>query len=243
MEDYFTQEGVYFFSAAPIPQKSGGRMIAEIKAIVDTIKIAVEGVKSFRNKKIKTDVALDLLRIYFILMDLARDGLELLNSAGEDPAKTIKNLPSEDAENILADWGVIVRRQGARLVLLNDKLIKQNVLALVDPLLKDRLQKLVGSKFNRVQTLQSIAAGIVMYSIFGGIFRPIQLIDVIRSVYKAQRNGSIDVFAARGEIVKLEEALEAYRLVCCRLLSNEEIMILTEKARQEICEMSPKIKT
>ena len=166
-------------------QKSGGGMIAEIKAIVDTIKIAVEGLKSFRDKKTKTEVALDLLRTYFILMDLAKDGSELLDSAGEDPSETIKNLPPDDAKQVLAEWGAIVRRQGARLLFLKEKLIKQNVLALVDPQLKDRLKRLVGSKFSRVETLGGIAASIVMYSILGGIYRPIQLIAVIRAIYKA----------------------------------------------------------
>jgi hypothetical protein len=184
-----------------------------------------------RNKRIIQNTALDLLKIYFILKDLVKDGFYLLDSIGEKPAETIKNLSFDDAKLTLEEWDQIVRRQGSRLSSLKEKLLDQDVLSVVDPSLKSRLAELVSSKFDRVGSLHHIGAVVFFYSVFGTLHKEKQLIHVIRPIYHTQEDGDINILKAREEVNLLKEALDGYRLSCYQLIDNKEKRTLTKKAR------------
>jgi hypothetical protein len=208
-------------------------MFGDLKAIVDVIRSAVESIKGFRDNSTRQNTALDLLRTYFLLMDIVKEGLELLNSVGTDPVATITSLPPEEAQVALKRWDSIVRRQGGRLYSLSERLLGQDVLAVIDPSLKRRLEELVSSKFERTGSLHGIGAGLVIYSAFGGSHKQDWLMNVVQSIYQVQEDHHINVSEARKEINQLQDALECYRAVCVRLVGDEEIMRLAKKAREE----------
>jgi hypothetical protein len=161
-----------------------------------------------------------------------KDGFYLLDSIGEKPAETIKNLSFDDAKLTLEEWDQIVRRQGSRLSSLKEKLLDQDVLSVADPSLKSRLAELVSSKFDRVGSLHHIGAVVFFYSVFGTLHKEKQLIHVIRPIYHTQEDGDINILKAREEVNLLKEALDGYRLSCYQLIDNEEKKNIDEKSKR-----------
>jgi hypothetical protein len=70
-------------------------MFSEIKAMVDVIRSAIESVGGFNDSKEKQNYSLELLRIYFLLMDVVKDGTDLLDSIDSEPLKVISSLEPE----------------------------------------------------------------------------------------------------------------------------------------------------
>ena len=208
-------------------------MFGDLKAIVDVLRTATEGVKGFNDSKEKQNSSLDLLRIYFLLMDVVADATDLLNSIGSDPLKVISNLNHLEAKLKLNEWDSFVRKQGSRLCSLNDRLLGQDALSVIDPSLKSRLEELVSSKWERTNSLHGIGAQLVIYSMFGKSEQQDWLIGVIQSMYLAQEEGQINVSEAREEIERLKIELEEYRAVCIRLIGEQKVMKLSKKARAD----------
>jgi hypothetical protein len=210
-------------------------MFGDLKAVVDVIRSATESVRGFNDSKEKQNYSLELLRIYFLLMDVVKDGTDLLDSIDSDPLKVISSLYPEQAKSRLNEWDSLVRKQGSRLYSLSGRLLGQDALSVIDPSLKDRLEELVSSKFERADSLHGIGAGLVIYSMFGKSEEQDWLVGVIQSMYLAQEEGHINVPAAREEIEKLRKELEEYRTVCIRLIGEQEVMKLSKKARADTC--------
>ena len=156
-------------------------MFSEIKAMVDVIRSAIESVGGFNDSKEKQNYSLELLRIYFLLMDVVKDGTDLLDSIDSEPLKVISSLEPEQAKSRLNEWDSLVRKQGSRLYSLSGRLLGQDALSVIDPSLKDRLEELVGSKLERADSLQAIGAGLVIYSMLGKSEEQDWLIGVIKS--------------------------------------------------------------
>ena len=218
-------------------------MFSEIKAMVDVIRSAMESVGGFNDSKEKQNYSLELLRIYFLLMDVVKDGTDVLDSIDSEPLKVISSLEPEQAKSRLNEWDSLVRKQGSRLYSLSGRLLGQDALSVIDPSLKDRLEELVGSKLERADSLQAIGAGLVIYSMLGKSEEQDWLIGVIKSMYLAQEEGHINITAAREEIEKLRNELEEYRTVCIRLIGEQEVMKLSKKARSDTCFESDKGKS
>lgn len=208
-------------------------MFSDLKAIVDVIRSGTESAKDFNDGKERQNTSLELLRIYFLLMDVVKDGTDLLNSIDSDPLKVISRLEPEEAKSKLKEWDSFVRRQGSRLYSLSGRLLGQDALSVIDPSLKNRLEELVGSKFERANSLQGIGASLVIYSMLGKSEEQDWLIGVIQSMYIAQAEGKIEVSEAHQEIESLRQGLEEYRNLCIRLIGEQEVMKLSKKARSD----------
>lgn len=208
-------------------------MFSDIKTIVDTVKAAVGAFQGFRNNKSRESTILDLLRIYFVLKDVVEDGRYLLENIGEDPEKKLYGIDPEQVEETIKNWDCIARKQASRLDLLGVKLLGQDVLAVVEPRLKDRLEDIVSSKFERADSLHGIGAALVIYSMFGNKEDREWMFNVIRSMYSEKKNGILDIKKAKAEIDSLEISLEEFRQVCLTLAKKDEILRFSQRARKE----------
>jgi len=208
-------------------------MLGDLKTLVEIIRNAVCGLSGFRSKRARSEAILELLRIYFLLMDVVEDGRSLLNAVGQNPRKTLAQVPGAEVPTVLSEWDRLIRRQASRLYNLSGRLLGQDVLSVIEPSLKSKLERLVGSKFKRAHSLHGIGAGLVIYSMFGGGRDQEWQRNIVLSMYPTRTRVTIDLVAAKGELNQLQKALNAFRTVCLRLATEEEILFLSKKARKQ----------
>lgn len=209
-------------------------MFAEIKALVEVVRDSAGSLASIRGKRARSEAILELLRVYFVLSDVVSDGRMLLKAVGQDPRRTLVKVPVSGRPRTVIEWDRLIRRQSTRLYNLSGRLLGQDTLAVLDPALKDKLQDLVGSKFARVETLEGIGAGLVIYSMLGSGANDWKWRrSIIVSMYPSRTSTTIDVAAAKREMKKLEVALEEYRSVCLKVCNEDEILKLSKKAREQ----------
>lgn len=207
-------------------------MLADLKMLVDVIRDAVSGLAGFRSKKARAQTILELLCIYFVLVDVATEGRALLEAVDSNPRMTIARAPDPDRAALLSEWHDLICRQASRLSMLSERLFGQDALAVFDPQMKARLESIVGSKFKRVTSLHGIGAGLVL-SLMSGDPKDQELNrDLILSMYPRKSRVTIDLKAARRELSELSAALDVFRTVCTKLATNDEIFAISKKARR-----------
>ncbi len=108
-------------------------MLADLKTLVEVIREAVSGFAGFRSRKARSEAVLDLLCIYFVLLDVATEGRALLKSAGDSPRMTIARAAEVERADILSEWHHALCRQASRLYLLSGRLLGQDALAVAAP--------------------------------------------------------------------------------------------------------------
>jgi hypothetical protein len=207
-------------------------MVGSITKIVDAIRKAVTNYSEAHSKSVRKEDILELLCIYFVLVDASAEGQYLLDSVGEDPRLTLIRTPGADRPALVSEWYNIVCRQAQRLSKLGGRLLGQDSLAVFDPKLKSRLESIVGSKFQKVSSLASIGAGLFYFLWLGDPKDEQMTRDLILSMYPCRRRVSIDLETARLELVTLSDALEDFRVICTKLATNEEIVTISKKARR-----------
>jgi hypothetical protein len=201
--------------------------------IVDVIRDAVSGFSGFRSKKARSQAISELLCIYFVMVDVAKEGRDLLEAVGSNPRVTIAHAPDVERAPLRLEWHGVIRRQASRLSALGEQLLAQDSLAVFDPQLKARLEKIVSSKFKRVRTLARTGAGLVLYAMFFGDPEDEESMrGLILSMYPGKTRVTIDLKAADRELRELSAALEEFRSVCTKLATNDEIFAISKKARR-----------
>jgi hypothetical protein len=103
---------------------SGCAVLADLKTVVDTIRDAVSGYAGFRSKKARSSAVLELLCIYFLLLDVAEEGRNLLRAVGSDPRMTLLRAPEIERPAILLRWYHVLCRQASRLYTLSGRLLR-----------------------------------------------------------------------------------------------------------------------
>lgn len=208
-------------------------MFGDLKAIIDVIKTGVEGVSIIKDSREREKAVLDLLQIYFILMDVVNDGMVLLKSFKEFSNSNQCYLTKEHAREKIEEWNYIVNKQTIRLNVLGEKLLAQDALSIIDPNLQKQIKDIVGDKFENANCLQNIVAVLFFKMMFGKSREEEELVDILNLIYQADGQNIIDISANSKQLEKLKAALESYRLVCLRLITESEILILSKKARKE----------
>jgi hypothetical protein len=191
-------------------KREGLPMLAQLKTIVDVIRDTVSAFERFHSKRARTKDILELLCIYFVLLDVVTEGRDLLKEVGNNPKSTIENIPYDGRTAVLSDWDGAICRQGSRLYMLAGRLLGQDALAVFDPKLKNRLEKIIGSKFQRVRTLDGIGAGLVIHSMFGDPNDQEASRALILSMYPTKNRATIDLRFAYLELNQLAVALEEF---------------------------------
>jgi hypothetical protein len=207
-------------------------MLAKIKTIVEILTQAVPGVSRLLKSQARRDAILELFYIFFILSDVVDDGEQLLSMVGQNPAKTLAKIPGAKVPTVLKKWDLIIRRQANRLYSLAPRLLGGDALAIIDLPLKQKLTELVGSKFERTDSLEGVVAGLVIYTSFAGENEAKWQRSVVLSMYPRRTQLTIDIKAAATELIQLKKALSAYRKLCLRFATKSEILRLSKTARK-----------
>lgn len=207
-------------------------MFAQLKSIVDLVRMGVSDIRDFQTKKARDDAVLDLLRVYFILRDCIEDGEYLVAAAQPNPVETIAKMEPDVALKIMEQWDKLIRRQGIRLSQLQSAFLGQHHIAVINPGLQKRITEVIGYKLDRTVTLHGIGAALFFKNMF-----PIENTAEEKARYISLMAGkegdTLDMSRISTEIEELRQGLSDYRVVVERMVADDEILRLSERARRE----------
>jgi len=208
-------------------------MFSQLKTVVDLINTGLRNYKQFQSHKDRRDTILGILKVYFFLKDCVDDGEKLITDAGEDPVKKIKSMDPDEARKVITDWDDILKKQGIRLYALQGYIYGQDHLAIINPDLQERISEVIGYKMDRTVTLHGIGATLFLRNMF-----PIENTDeekarLITLMAGVESDGLLDLEKTNAEVSSLKQSLEEYRNVVERFVTNEEILTLSKRAREE----------
>ncbi|MQU62331.1 hypothetical protein GHO25_04210 [Pseudomonas sp. FSL R10-1350] len=207
-----------------------------IKEIIAIVKVLADTAKSFNaiaSTARKNNNNLELLKIYFIIKDVQEDGCKLLDFAPPDPVDFISIASSEALDMRLSTWNAVLRRQGARLQEIQNYISGRSDLAIINPQAQKRIAVIIGAKRGRVFSLFNLGAGLFFRAVLPIQESPESLRDLVMKTLTLQENEDLNITKIKLELNELEDVLEEYRKLILLLMSNEDISLLSEKARKE----------
>ncbi|MBO9509634.1 hypothetical protein [Thalassospira sp. A3_1] len=207
-------------------------MFSSLVKIVELVINATVNFNNFRNKKERKDTVLDLLRTFYLFKDCLSEGRALIEEAGADPIQTLRDMDEWKASEVVKSWDAALCRQGLRLRRLEGYVSGQNHLVVIDSRLKDDIDKVIGSKFDRVTTLHSIGASLLFASIFPISDTPEDVAELVL-VASGCAGKRINMELINAEVEEFEKVLERFNQVIKNILSPDEIMQLSTQARKD----------
>ncbi|MDP1681379.1 MAG: hypothetical protein Q8L39_06350 [Burkholderiales bacterium] len=207
-------------------------MFAQLKLVVDLIRSGVFDFRNFQTAKAREEAVLDVLRVYFLLKDCVDDGEKLINEAQPNPVEKVSQMDPELALATIERWDATIRKQGIRLYRLQGALLGQDHITVIDPALGARISEIIGDKMDRAVTLHGIGAALYFKSMFPVENTAEEKASYI-SVMAGEEEDSLNMPRIHAEIESLRESLDQYRCVVERMVTNPELLQLSQRARQE----------
>lgn len=207
-------------------------MIKEMVAIVKVLADAAMSFNKFKSTTKKDNDNLELLKIYYLLKDVLEDGRKLLDVAspfsvgGSDAIDGVLNMR-------LKTWDSVLRRQGRRLYEIHGYISERSDLSIISPQVQKKLKVIVGSKRDRVLSLFNLGAGLFFRTVLPVEKSSESLRDLVMKTLTLHSGDVLDVGKIYLELNELERALEEYRELILRMMSIDEVRLLSEKARKE----------
>ncbi len=213
-------------------QESRCVMIKEMVAIVKVLTDAAMSFNKFKSTTKKNNDNLELLKIYFLLKDVLEDGRKLLDVAS--PYSVVGSDAIDGVLNMrLKTWDTVLRRQGRRLYEIHGYISERSELSIINPQIQKRLKIIVGSKRDRVLSLFNLGAGLFFRTVFPIEESSEALRGLVVKTLTLHSDDVLDVTKIHLELNELECALEEYRELILRMMSSDEVRLLSEKARKE----------
>lgn len=207
-------------------------MFAQLKDVIDLIRSGVSDFRNLQTAKAREGAVLDILRVYFLLKDCVDDGEKLVAEAQPNPVEKIARMEPELALATIEKWDATIRKQGIRLYQLQGALLGQHHIAVINPALQERISEAIGYKMDRAVTLHGIGAALYFKNMFP-VANTVEEKAHYISVMAGAEEDSLDMPRICAEIKSLRESLDEYRSVVERMVSNAELLQLSQRARQE----------
>ncbi len=119
-----------------------------------------------------------------------------------------------------------------RLYTLQGYIFGQHHLSVIDPALQDRISEAIGYKMDRAVTLHGIGAALFFKNMF-----PIANTHEEKAKYVALMAGeeqdTLNMQRVEAEITSLRDSLNQYRNVVSRMVTDAELLRLSQRAREE----------
>ena len=212
----------------------GEKMFSQLKNVVDLIRSSFGEISKLRSNRERKEIILQILKIYFLLKDCVDDGEILIKAADYNPVGKIKSMDGDEAIAALTAWDTILRKQGLRLYILQDCIFGEAHLSIINPELQNRISEIIGYKMDRAVTLHGIGATLSLRNMF-----PIKSTDeekarLVTLMAGARDDGPLNTEEINSELAALRSALDEYRNVVERFVSDEELLTLSRRAREQI---------
>ena len=203
-------------------------MFGELISFINTLKSTVLDFRATTLTKKHEALISKLLQTYFYLKDATDEGELLVEDAQPNPVEVIKGLTPIEAKERLARWDSSLRRQTFRLMRVSDLIYDQEFIDVISPELREKLYQVLGSKFNRANSLHGIGAAL--------FFRGWATADPEEqaryvSIMAGEENDLLHMDRIRVEIADLRKSMESYRLAVNQLSTSSEILRLSTQAR------------
>lgn len=207
-------------------------MFAQLKGVVDLIRTGISDLRTFQSAKARKEAVLDVLRVYFLLKDCVDDGEALVKEAQPNPVERISQMSPEVALSTIEKWDAAIRKQGIRLYQLQGALVGQHHIAVINPALLERISEAIGYKMDRAVTLHGIGAALFFKNMFPVANTPEEKAAYISTMAGEESDG-LNMHRICSEIQTLRESLDEYRDIVERLVTNAELLELSQRARKE----------
>jgi hypothetical protein len=201
-------------------------MFSQLKDVVDLVRTGITDFRKFKLKRQREKVLVDILKFYFLLKDCVDEGEQLIEEAGSDPVAKIRAMQGNEAITTLARWDFVLRRQGMRLYALKGYVFGA-------PQLQDSLKKVIGYKMQRAVTLHGIGSTLFLRYMFPIEDTNEERARLVALMVGARSKGTLDLKKVRREIASLRGSLDEYRSVVQRLVTDEELLQFSSRARDE----------
>jgi hypothetical protein len=214
-------------------------MFSQLKGVVDLIRSGILEFRKFKSDQERKEIVLGVLEAYFLLKDCVDDGEKLIREAGSDPVGQINAMEPGEAIETLTRWDLVLRKQGMRLYALQSYIFGQHHLAVINPKLQDRISEVIGYKMDRAVTLHGIGAGLFFRDMFPTQETNEQKAGLVALMAGAEEDGALDLEKIGSEVAALRESIDEYRAVVERLVTNDELLSLSSRARKKTSLRNP----
>lgn len=214
-------------------------MFSQLKSVVDLIRSGIAEFRKFRSDQERKEIILGVLEAYFLLKDCVDDGEKLIREAGSDPVGKINAMDPAEAIETLTRWDSVLRKQGIRLYTLQGYIFGQDHLAVINPKLQDQISEVIGYKMDRAVTLHGIGAGLFFRNMFPRQETNEEKAGLVALMAGAEENGVLDLVKIGAEVAALRQSLDEYRAVVERVVTNEELLSLSSRARENTLSSDP----
>ncbi|WP_241902138.1 hypothetical protein [Vibrio breoganii] len=205
-------------------------MFSSLFRVLIELLPSLEKVKSISDDAQRQKAHVQIFSTYFVLKDLTEDALRLMNSCGWDPVNYIGSLKDEDLTPYLSVCDSILRKQGARLYVLQQAIFSDSCLAFKDYELQKRLREIIGHKSDRVRTLHGAASGLVINAMLVICETPEDRIELILSMSGVDPD-AVNAKEIEIEIREFESLLTRYKEYAEQLVEPSNLIKVIEKAR------------
>jgi hypothetical protein len=213
-------------------------MFGELISFVNILRTAVQDFRAKKSGVGREAIISRMLETYFYLKDAVDEGESVVHDAAPNPVELIASLGSAEAALKLREWDLVLRRQAFRLYRVSENVFDQDFIEVASPDLRHRLEDVIGSKFNRANSLHGIGAALVFRDMF-----PLQLSDEDKARYISTMAGEegdlLHMDKIRDEISALRGAMEAYSQAIMGLAASDEVFRLSEHARTKTRLLQP----
>ena len=209
-------------------------MFSQLKSVVDLMRVGISEFRKFKSDQERKEIILGVLEAYFLLKDCVDDGEKLIREAGSDPVGKINAMNPAEAIETLTRWDSILRKQGKRLYALQGYIFGQDHLTVINPKLQDQISEVIGYKMDRVVTLHGIGAGLFFRNIFPSQETNEEKAGLVALMAGAEEDGILDLVKIGVEVAALRQSLDEYRAVVECVVTKEELLSLSSRARENI---------
>lgn len=206
-------------------------MFAALLGVVSTFISSTPALKSLKDRRQAEEAVINLLTIYLVLWDVLEEGRKLLELAGTNPLETLRSAPPNKVDELRKRFEHGIASQGDRLYWLAGQLREDALLKYVDRKTRDRLDKVIGTKFDRTRTLAGTVSALVMTTMFAGVETDEQAASLVQSMYENKNGRPLSTKAARAELDALENELDNLKGACDQIVDGKMLARLLKKAK------------
>lgn len=207
-------------------------MFSELLKLINIAQCAVKDIVNLKKESDRKDAVLEMLKIYYLMYDAYNDGVKLLESVNEDPVEYIKKYNDKTIKAQLDIWDKVLRRQSARLYMVNNYISSQSYLSVYCPESQKKIIEIIGDKMDRVKSLHGLGASLFFRTVFPDKETP----EITASLVTDSLSMHTELFDKSkilNELYTFNSGINDFRDVINNFADKQEILALSQQAREQ----------
>jgi|GEM_PF-2956561 len=208
-------------------------MFSELLKIINLFKNAVDNVVTLKNDNERKNAHIEMLKTYFIFLDVHSDGVKLLEAVDNNPIEFINNLDEASVEIYSNVWDKVLRRQGVRLYHVQKYINSNSYLSVIAPDAVERILEIIGNKSDRVTDLYRVGQSLFFRNMLPIDDKPEDIARVSLLTLTKRDFGLVDKDNVKAELDAFKNSLDEFRSVVVSTINNDDLQRLSSIARKE----------